>query len=317
MPSSDASASISSEAHFDQPVIAEATSSADVSSIMISKSSEHDYSTEDDYANEIASNVELSNDEVPTRWFHPQEHDYPKNEIEPEPSGMDEQFEVFESEIEECSAEPVNEPLFHKSVATSKAMLNVGNCQRINNYDTELPQEIFHKPENVQGSFQTSSASVLVNNFMHHQDSTPVVVRQVIEPAAPRYNTTVIVKDEQSEANSYHNDNYMIEEAEIDGTRSYRGDEIHVNVAKNVKLLAFPSNVKYNEKYIIEEVSFIDFFQLLILILLLSVTAASSPSATPRPPISTKLSNERNRKHSTIIVFRWRHKLCLHFKDWK
>lgn len=31
-------------------------------------------------------------------------------------------------------------------------------------------------------------------------------------------------------------------------------DEIHMNVAKNVKLLAFPSGVKYNEKYIIEEV---------------------------------------------------------------
>lgn len=28
-----------------------------------------------------------------------------------------------------------------------------------------------------------------------------------------------------------------------------------MNVAKNVKLLAFPSGVKYNEKYIIEEVS--------------------------------------------------------------
>lgn len=218
---------------------------------------EHVYATEDDYANEIASNIELSNDGVPTRWFHPQEHDYLKNEIEPEPSGMDEHFEVFENEIEECVAEPVNETIFHKSSPASKVMVSVGNCQRINNYDTELPQEIFHKPENVQGSFQTSSASVLVNNFMHHQDSTPVVVRQVIEPAVPRYNTTVIVQDEQSEANRYHNDSYMIEEAEIDDTRPFRSEEIQMNVAKNVKLLAFPSNAKYNEKYIIGEVSFI------------------------------------------------------------
>lgn len=35
----------------------------------------------------------------------------------------------------------------------------------------------------------------------------------------------------------------------------YLTDEIHMNVPKNVKLLAFPSGVTYNEKYIIEEVN--------------------------------------------------------------
>lgn len=251
---SSESASSSPGTHFHQSVIAEATSSVDVSPIAIKKSPEHNYSTGDDYTNEIASNVELSNDGVPTRWFHPQEHDYLKNEIEPEPSGMDEQFEAFESEVEECASEHVNESIFNKSATSSKAMTNLGNS-RINNYDTELPQEIFHvKPEKIPNSFQSSNASVLVTNFMNHQD-TPVVVRQVIEPSAPRYNTTVIMQDEQSEANSYHNDSFVIEEADIEDARPYRGEELHMNVSKNVKLLAFPSNVKYNDKYIIEEVS--------------------------------------------------------------
>lgn len=238
----------SSETDFDQPVIAEATSSADVSIIRVSP--EHDY--ENEYANEIVNN--MSNESVSSKWFHPHEHDYLKNDVEPEPSGLNEQFENYKNDIEECTADGIC-PVFHKSATSSKTITSVGNC-RINNYDTELPQEIFNKPENFQASFQMSSPSVLVN-IHHHQDSAPLVVRQVIEPPVTRYNTTVILQDEQSETQSYHKDRYMIEEAELEGTKPYMGKEIQMNVAKNVKLLAFPSNVKYNEKYIIEEVSII------------------------------------------------------------
>lgn len=214
----------------DVPVIAEATSSAD--SLKFDSPPEPttaEFITEDEYGGEIASQVELSSDGNPTKWYHQQEHDYLKNVIEPEPSGMDEADTPFENEIsegemdvstreqeeEEVSPVVVSEIDSESSscfnnINVSRIINTISNNSRLNSYDTELPQEIFHKPESVTtaSSYQAGGSSVLINNFVHHQE--PVVVR-------PRFNPTVVVPDDQ-------NDAFMIEEAELEDTsRSYRG----------------------------------------------------------------------------------------------
>jgi len=244
----------------DQPVIAEATSSADdipMTSKDSPESSPPDFTGEEDYIGDIGSHVELSSDGMPTKWCHQQEHDYLKNVIEPEPSGMD------ETSFENGSIDEDMDEVIEADPETRM----VANVSRINSYDTELPQEIFHKPENIAMSYQTS----LMNNFVHHQEPQPVIVRQVVEPGPTRFNTAVIMQEEQNEPTVFQHDNFVMDDAQIEGTRSYSGktelagpssssqhfnlaDEIHMNVTKNVKLLAFPSRVKYNEKYIIEEV---------------------------------------------------------------
>lgn len=275
---------------FDQPIIAEATSSADDAPIMEKDSPQSlssDLNEEDDYVGDIASHVELSNEGVQTRWYHQQEHDYLKNVDEPEPSGMEEIGASFENENVESEVEEMNEdnsPITEiidndaHNYNVSRLMTNVSRIvdgnSRINNYDSELPQEIFHKPEEVATSYKKQNANVLVNNYVHHREPPhPIVVRQVIDPSVTRFNTAVIMQEEHSEQTTFHpSDNFVMEESEIEDVRKYRGEssewfpstsdtraivkeEIHMNVAKNVKLLAFPSGVKYNDKYIIEEVS--------------------------------------------------------------
>lgn len=265
----------------DQPVIAEATSSADSMNMnMVNNSA--DFMGDDEYAGEIASHVELSSEGEPTRWYHQQEHDYLKN-IEPEPSGMEE-IEIdgpFENEVNEINDESYSDNIDENdslrienndntSVHDLSNVTRMINNSRINSYDIELPQEIFHKPENVATNFQANNSNIILNNYVHHQE--PVVVRQVIDSG--RFNN-VIVQEEQAEPATFHHEpGFMIEETEVEDKRNYRGkkslrnflkfcsqyffifiDEIRMNVPKNVKLLAFPSGGKYNEKFIIEEVT--------------------------------------------------------------
>lgn len=234
-----------SKSFTDQPVIAEATSSADdIPSIEENSPgpSTSELITEEDYAGDIASHVEISSDETPTRWYHQQEHDYLRN-IEPESSGMEEEIgDSFENEIIESSVSetvPDNTDVVprimginngaHDYNNVTRLMNNVSRIidgnSRLSSYDTELPQEIFHKPEDAATSYQRNNAtSVLVNNYVHHQEPTPVVVRQVINPTTTRFNTTVLRQEDQTDQGSYHhNENYMIEETELNDPKPYRG----------------------------------------------------------------------------------------------
>ena len=242
-PASQLSSSRSLKPFIDQPVIAEATSSADDNPVLESNSPEPsttDFIADDDYTGDIASHVEISSDEVP-RWYHQQEHDYLRNVIEPESSGMEEEIggsfesESIETVVEENLSENADETdrIMEINNGTheynvTRLMNNVSRIvdgnSRINSYDTELPQEIFHKPEDAATSYQRNNAtSVLVNNYVHHQEPTPVVVRQIINPTTTRFNT-VLMQDEQSDQRSYHNESYMMEENEIIEPKPYRGN---------------------------------------------------------------------------------------------
>lgn len=242
-PTTQLSSSRLSKPFNDQPVIAEATSSADDTAVLetnFPEPSTSEFIADDDYTGDIASHVEISSDEVPTRWYHQQEHDYLRNVIEPESSGMEEEMsgsfenEMLESVVEESASETTDETArivdinngshdYNVTRMINNASRIVGNS-RINSYDSELPQEIFHKPEDAVSSYQRSSAtSVLVNNYVHHQEPTPVVVRQVINPATARFNTTVLMHEEQSDQVSYNNDSYVVEETEINDPKPYRG----------------------------------------------------------------------------------------------
>lgn len=234
----------------DQPVIAEATSSADDLS-MLDKSTPEPTSPDefsaDDYTGDIASQVELSTDGLPTKWYHQQEHDYLKNVMEPESSGME---EIDDSSfVNEMSDELGNvnqengldsmEDDEHPKVLEVESVVNnfshgsrtinnlsrvIDSNSRINNYDTELPQEIFHKPEEIAKSFQASSSNVMINNFVRHQESTPVVVRhQIIDHTAARFNTAVVHEQQSEPAAAFHHESFMVEESEVEDPRHYRG----------------------------------------------------------------------------------------------
>lgn len=234
----------------DLPVIAEATSTAADDVSMTEKASpapstSDDFPADDDYTGDIASHVELSNDGVPTRWYHQQEHDYLKNVMEPESSCMEDIDGSFDNEMDneiderfaESSDVRILEINSSPTIISNVAPRVIDGNSRINSYDTELPQEIFHKPEEVAASYQPTSSSVLINNYVHHQEPAPLLVRQVIDPSTARFNTAVVMQEEVNEPSTFHHDAFMVDDT------------------KNVKLVAFPSGVKYNEKFIIEEVS--------------------------------------------------------------
>jgi hypothetical protein len=169
---------------------------------------------------DIASHVELSSDGMPTQWYHQHEHDYLKNipEMEPESSGMD------MDTVGDIVDDTAGIELIENDNAIEGVMGNVyENPQRIINapvtriaasYDTELPQEIFHKNEPQTAAF-SPNGSVLINNFMKQEE--PVVV--VEQPA--RYNQ-VVMQEDQSEG-QYHNDTFVMEEAEIDSGNAFHG----------------------------------------------------------------------------------------------
>lgn len=229
-----------------QPVIAEATSSADdIPTILEMDSPEpstSNFIADDD--DDIASHVELSSDGMPTQWYHQHEHDYLKNipEMEPESSGMDmegvgdivddtagieliENDNAIENVISEnfSSSSPSPEPQhMQEQPQQQQHIITTPTVTRITNYDTELPQEIFHKNEpqqvNATSAFSPSSG-VLINNYMKqtHEEQAPVVV--VAEPS-PQYNQ-VVVQDDHNEAQ--YTDSYMMDEAEIDSGNAFHG----------------------------------------------------------------------------------------------
>ncbi|KAL7011161.1 hypothetical protein ACKWTF_014127 [Chironomus riparius] len=261
-----------------QPVIAEATSSADdIPTILEMDSPEpstSNFIADDD--DDIASHVELSSDGMPTQWYHQQEHDYLKNipEMEPESSGMDMEgvgdiiddtagIELIENDnaIESVmndnfSSSPSPEPEpehMHEQPQQQQHIITTPTVTRITNYDSELPQEIFHKNESQQvnaSSAFSPNSGVLINNYMKQaqEEQAPVVV--VNDPSS-QYNQ-VVMQDDHNEAQ--YTDTYMMDEAEIDSGNAFH-EEIRMTMPKNVKLVAFPSGVNYikNDNYIIEE----------------------------------------------------------------
>jgi hypothetical protein len=187
---------------FEQPNHVEATSSAGTS---IAPNDLHEeppvveFMSDDVYSNEIANHVELSNEGVPTRWYHQNEHDYLKN-VEPVPCEMDE-IQTFECDGNEISKEDSNEvqegiqdeDTFMEDndrlelVNITRNIKNVSS-PRINSYDVELPQEIFNKPEKAPPAVHSSYSNVLLNNFVHHR---------LVESGTSRYNN--IAKEEHNE----------------------------------------------------------------------------------------------------------------------
>lgn len=196
-----------------QPVIAEATSSADdVPMIQFdSPEASNNFIAEDD--DEVASHVELSSDGMPTnqQWYnHEQEHDYLKNtEMEPESSGMD----------MDALGDIVDDTADIQLIENDNAQFNLAPVTRIQNYDAELPQEIFHKAEQ-------QSSPMLVNNYAKQEE--PVVIME--QPA--QYNQVVMSQEEVNE--QQYGDAFMMEEAEIEmgaGTSSgsgYHGETLKI-----------------------------------------------------------------------------------------
>lgn len=97
-----------------------------------------------------------------------------------------------------------------------------------------------------------------------------------------------------------------------------------MSVPKNVKLLAFPSNVKYNDKYIIEEVScktdLIISTMLTTLTILVSGATASSttPATAAHPSNDIEFSRQRFQyaAHAELL-FRRGDKFRIYFKNGK
>lgn len=231
-----------------QPIIAEATSSADdVPTILQMDSPEpstSNFIADDD--DDIASHVELSSDGMPTQWYHQQEHDYLKNipEMEPESSGMDmdtvgdivddtagieliENDNAIENVISEnfqSSPEPEPQPEIQEQVTPQQQIITTPNTvTRITNYDAELPQEIFHKsePQQISGAASATfspNSGMLINNFVQQEEQSPVVV--MAEPS-PQFNQ-VVVQEEQNEA--HFTDTYMMDETEIDSGNAFHGE---------------------------------------------------------------------------------------------
>lgn len=149
----------------------------------------------DNSPNDFESSIELSSDGITTKWFHQQEHDYLKNEQEPEPSGLEEAEPLYENcildgckeeeeEDEEDLPEETEEVPENVCINDVDALplvtsniTSIDHDSHINSYDSELPQDIFHNPEIDTPSLQTNTSRILYNNYIHSQDASPVVVR--------------------------------------------------------------------------------------------------------------------------------------------
>lgn len=226
----------------DQPVIAEATSSADDAEVVETKSQEPsrvNYGDEEvDYSENMAGQEELPSEEVPTRWYHQDEHDYLKNVVEPEPSGLDNIDERFENEIVETEVEEPAESSFKANNESDEQMTSHDNISRmtfgdgssegssrIHNYDAELPQDIFQKHEMPSSPFPATSSGMMTNSYVHRQETSPVYVRQVIDPSAGRFKGTVIIQDDPQQQTSFNHvaDSYVMEEPEQEDLNCYKG----------------------------------------------------------------------------------------------
>lgn len=230
----------------DQPVIvAEATSSADDVIIVEKNSPESspldDYSPEDDgYGDNLVNHDELPSEGVTTRWYHQHEHDYLKNDIEPESSGMESPDEPFENDIIESSptgehsfesndeakepSEEIESPSFER--VTKMTSQPIETISEASSYDAELPQEIFQKQEPAVNTFRPSLPSVSTNNFLQqHQESAPLYVRQVINPSTSRFKGTVIIQEERNEPVNYNRNesSFIMDDNEIESVNKYKG----------------------------------------------------------------------------------------------
>lgn len=214
-----------------QPVIAEATSSADDAYVVKQESPEPslEYAADDEYS----SNMEAQ-EGTSTRWYH--EHDYLKNVVEPEPSGLeniDEPFEsdAVESEIEECpiennhETEMENRSMDFDNISRMTHMHDgVGGGSRINTYDVELPQDIFQKQEEFSASSHASPPVSLSNHFTHQPENTQVFVRQMIDPPCTNgYKGAVIIQEDHSKPINSNNDSYVLEPSDGEQGSCYKG----------------------------------------------------------------------------------------------
>lgn len=232
-----------SQSMLDQPVIAEATSSADDAEVVEKHSPEPSRvnygDEEDEYSENIASQVELPSEEVPARWYHQDEHDYLKNVVEPEPSGLENIEDRFENDIVETEVEETAEGSFEATNESDEQMnsndniarmtFSDGNTEgssRIHNYDAELPQDIFQKHEMPSSPFPATSSAILANSYVQRQDASPVYVRQVIDPSAGRFKGTVIIQDDPQQQTSFNHvtDSYVMEEPEQEDMNCYKGN---------------------------------------------------------------------------------------------
>lgn len=224
----------------DQPVIAEATSSADDAEIVENKSPEPSRDDEEEYSENVANQVELSSEEAPTRWYHQDEHDYLKNVVEPESSGLENVEDRFENDIVESEAEEAAESSFEANNESDEQLnsnenlsrvtfvdRNAEGTSRIHNYDTELPQDIFQKHEMPSSPFPATSTSMLANSYVQRQETSPVYVRQVIDPAAGRFKGTVIIQDDPQQQSGFNHvaDSFVMEEPEQEDLNCYKGEE--------------------------------------------------------------------------------------------
>lgn len=227
---SDSSESISS----DLPAIA--ISSAD-STVVIDKdcalpSTSSGYTVDDEYSGDVSNQVELSSDGsqlTPSTWE--QEHDYLKNVIEPEPSGMDNDAEIIEEEIENddmfLNDDDDNDSvrMIETDTDYNEAMNSFDNSygNMTSNYS---PQETIRKPE-VYASFpSTSNASnVLIKNFIHQE---PLVVRQISNSGTSGYNTVIMHKKQQHQTVklAMHNSETFLVDDMVDYESNYKGEKI-------------------------------------------------------------------------------------------
>jgi hypothetical protein len=103
-------------------------------------------------------------------------------------------------------------------------------------------------------------------------------------------------------------------------------EEIHI--PKNLKVLTFPAAVNYNinnDKFIIEEVSFVVNFDLnskitlkYFIIFTVAISAHFSTTATTIDILSNDNLSHEWRLHSAStseFLLRWWHKYCLHLKN--
>lgn len=230
---SDSSESISS----DLPAIA--ISSAD-STVVIDKdfalpSTSSGYTVDDEYSGDIANQVELSSDGsqlAPSPWEH--EHDYLKTLIEPEPSGIDNESELIEEDVESDEMllndeEEEDDDESIRMIETdndySEMMHTLENSSYGATASSYSPQETIRKPEMYTSFPSTSNTSnVLIKNFIHQE---PLVVRQIGNAGASgQYNTIIMHKKQQPSTMKLglqnNTETYLVDEG-VDYEASYKG----------------------------------------------------------------------------------------------
>lgn len=214
----------------EEPLIAAATGSADetrmTSDDCRSSASSINYIGDNDYNDDIGSQVEISCDEISKRWYQ-HEHDYLKNE--PESSGLEESDNTFErkivfdvkTDITDGNLEDLDNNDYCNSSHILKQVTQESSS-RISKYDTELPQEIFHMPEDAI-TYQSDIPSTILNNYKSPQadQSSFVVKHQIIDSPPARFSSAVVMQDREPVAFQHEIEK---ERADLKDARTYRGN---------------------------------------------------------------------------------------------